>query len=51
MASKATDVYRRHREYFDESVRFANLFLERLPAGAPPHVAVLLDNTPDPLHS
>jgi fatty-acyl-CoA synthase len=36
-----------HREYFDESARFANLFLERLPAGAPPHVAVLLDNTPD----
>ena len=36
-----------HREYFDESVRFANLFLERLPAGAPPHVAVLLDNSPD----
>ena len=28
-------------------MRFANLFLERLPAGAPPHVAVLLDNTPD----
>ena len=36
-----------HREYLAESVRFANLFLERLPAGAPPHVAVLLDNTPD----
>lgn len=36
-----------HHEYFVESVRFANLFLERLPAGAPPHVAVLLDNTPD----
>jgi fatty-acyl-CoA synthase len=36
-----------HREYLEESVRFANLFLERLPAGAPPHVAVLLDNTPD----
>jgi fatty-acyl-CoA synthase len=36
-----------HREYLAESIRFANLFLERLPAGAPPHVAVLLDNTPD----
>ncbi|HEY5013366.1 MAG TPA: AMP-binding protein, partial [Acidimicrobiia bacterium] len=36
-----------HREYLVESARFANLFLERLPAGAPPHVAVLLDNTPD----
>ncbi len=36
-----------HREYLAESVRFANLFLERLPADAPRHVAVLLDNTPD----
>jgi fatty-acyl-CoA synthase len=36
-----------HREYLAESVRFANLFLERLPRGAPPHIAVLLDNTPD----
>src|SRR4029077_21284749 len=36
-----------HSEYLAESIRFANLFLERLPAGAPPHVAVLLDNTPD----
>ena len=36
-----------HGEYLAESIRFANLFLERLPAGAPPHVAVLLDNTPD----
>jgi len=36
-----------HREYLTESVRFANLFRERLPGGAPPHVAVLLDNTPD----
>ena len=36
-----------HAEYFDESCRFAALFLERLPAGAPRHVAVLLDNTPD----
>ena len=36
-----------HAEYFEESCRFAALFLERLPAGAPRHVAVLLDNTPD----
>jgi len=36
-----------HREFFDESCRFASLFLERLPAGGPRHVAVLLDNTPD----
>jgi fatty-acyl-CoA synthase len=36
-----------HRDYLAESVRFANLFLERLPVGAPAHVAVLLDNTPD----
>ena len=36
-----------HREYFDESCRFAALFLERLPADAPRHIAVLLDNTPD----
>jgi len=36
-----------HAEYFAESCRFAALFLERLPAGRPRHVAVLLDNTPD----
>jgi fatty-acyl-CoA synthase len=36
-----------HAEYYDESCRFAALFLERLPADAPRHVAVLLDNTPD----
>ena len=35
------------REYFAESCRFAALFLERLPADGPRHVAVLLDNTPD----
>src|SRR5256885_545610 len=32
---------------FGESCRFAALFLERLPADGPRHVAVLLDNTPD----
>src|SRR5437868_9416739 len=36
-----------HREFFEEACRFASLFLERLPADAPRHVAVLLDNTPD----
>ena len=36
-----------HAEYYEESCRFATLFLETLPAGAPRHVAVLLDNTPD----
>src|SRR5207248_8773407 len=36
-----------HGEYYAESVRFANLFLERLAEGRPRHVAVLLDNTPD----
>ena len=36
-----------HAEYFDESCRFAALFLEQLPPGAPRNIAVLLDNTPD----
>lgn len=36
-----------HREYYEESCRFAQLFITRLPEGAPRHVAVLLDNTPD----
>ncbi|MCU1464878.1 MAG: Acyl-CoA synthetase (AMP-forming)/AMP-acid ligase [Actinomycetia bacterium] len=36
-----------HREYYEESVRFAALFIEQLPAEGPRHVAVLLDNTPD----
>jgi fatty-acyl-CoA synthase len=36
-----------HRDYFEESCRFARLFDERLPASGPRHVAVLLDNTPD----
>src|SRR5262249_42586134 len=36
-----------HRQYYEESCRFANLFRDRLPEGRPPHVAVLLDNTPD----
>ncbi len=36
-----------HREYYEESCRFARLFDERLPTSGPRHVAVLLDNTPD----
>ncbi|HWS45796.1 MAG TPA: AMP-binding protein, partial [Acidimicrobiia bacterium] len=36
-----------HGEYFAEACRFAALFVERLPAEGPRHVAVLLDNTPD----
>ena len=38
-----------HAEYVAECHRFANLFLERRPAGASrgTHVGVLLDNTPD----
>src|SRR5436189_4519521 len=36
-----------HADYLAESCRFAALFLDRLPADAPRHVAVLLDNTPD----
>lgn len=36
-----------HAEYLRESSRWANLFLERLPAGRPRHVAVLLDNLPE----
>ncbi len=36
-----------HREVLEESARFAALFRERLDPARPPHVAVLLDNTPD----
>lgn len=36
-----------HGQLTDESLRWASLFRERLPGGRPPHVAVLLDNTPD----
>jgi len=36
-----------HGEYVAESRRWANLFLDRLPADEPPHVAVLLDNLPE----
>ena len=36
-----------HRELFRESERFAALFRARLDPARPPHVGVLLDNTPD----
>jgi fatty-acyl-CoA synthase len=36
-----------HRELFDEAVRFATLYRARLDPDRPPHVGVLLDNTPD----
>lgn len=37
-----------HAEYYEESCRWAQLFLERRRGGEVPfHVAVLLDNTPD----
>src|SRR5258705_3662120 len=47
VAIKFGDSIWTHGDYYAESVRFANLFLQRLPEGAPRHVAVLLDNTPD----
>jgi fatty-acyl-CoA synthase len=47
IAIKFDDRQWTHREFFEESCRYAALFLERLPEGAPRHVAVLLDNTPD----
>ncbi len=36
-----------HAEVFAESTRYAALFLQRLDPARPPHVAVLLDNTPE----
>ncbi len=36
-----------HGEFFAESCRYANLFLERKPQDRPLHVAVLLDNIPE----
>jgi fatty-acyl-CoA synthase len=36
-----------HGEMYAESSRFAALFRDRLDPGRPPHVGVLLDNTPD----
>lgn len=36
-----------HREYFEESCRWANLFLSHRDPGRPLHVAVLLDNCPE----
>ncbi len=36
-----------HADYLRESARWANLFLDRLPADRPRHIAVLLDNLPE----
>jgi fatty-acyl-CoA synthase len=36
-----------HRELFAEAMRFAALYTARLNPDRPPHVGVLLDNTPD----
>src|ERR1700733_8501430 len=36
-----------HAQLLDEAVRYAALFVSRLDPGRPPHVGVLLDNTPD----
>ncbi len=36
-----------HRELLGEAERFAALYQDRLDPALPPHVAVLLDNTPD----
>ncbi|HYF45215.1 MAG TPA: AMP-binding protein, partial [Acidimicrobiales bacterium] len=36
-----------HGEVYEEAKRYAALFTERLPAGAPPHVGVLADNIPE----
>jgi len=36
-----------HAEMYAESTRYAALFRQRLDPGRPPHVGVLLDNTPD----
>ncbi len=36
-----------HRELLSESERFAALYRARLDPGRPPHVGLLLDNTPD----
>src|SRR6476659_7998882 len=47
IAIKFDDRQWTHAEYLEESCRFAALFLERLPAEGPRHIAVLLDNTPD----
>jgi fatty-acyl-CoA synthase len=44
---RAGDAVWTHAEYHAASSRWANLLVERLPAGRPRHVAVLLDNIPE----
>ena len=36
-----------HSEFYDECVRFASMLRSRLRSDRPPHIGVLLDNTPD----
>ena len=46
-ALKFGDLVITHAEYYEECVRFAMMLRSRLRADRPPHVGVLLDNTPD----
>jgi len=41
------DVVLSHAELFEQAERYAEFFRSHLPPGRPPHVAVLLDNTPE----
>ena len=46
-ALRFADLVWTHGQLLDEATRFAALFAARLDPGRPPHVGVLLDNTPD----
>src|ERR1700683_3837506 len=46
-ALKFGDSVMTHTELFEASLRFASMLRARLRPDVPPHVAVLLDNTPD----
>jgi fatty-acyl-CoA synthase len=46
-ALKFGDLVITHAEYYEECVRLAMMLRSRLRADRPPHVGVLLDNTPD----
>jgi fatty-acyl-CoA synthase len=46
-ALKFGDSVMTHTELFEASLRFASMLRARLRSEVPPHVAVLLDNTPD----
>ncbi len=47
VAIKFGEVSWTHREYYEASCQYANLFLRRLDPQQPPNIAVLLDNTPE----